>query len=93
MIKVKGYDDKGTCVMLLGLSRENLKQLQKGNDIVFDGQPFGAEGKVQITFGETEAVIAKRLGLPAFEPRSGLEYVYDPVTGMKVRKSTTDDDR
>jgi hypothetical protein len=73
MIKVKGHNGKGSPVMLLGLSRGNINELIKGNDIVFDGRAFGAAGKVQITFGETEEVIAERLGLSGFESQSGLE--------------------
>jgi hypothetical protein len=74
-------------MILLGLSRKNIEELTAGNDVVFDATELGFKGKMQITFGETEGAIAQRLRLPAFEPRSGIEYTWDPVTGMKVRKS------
>lgn len=49
-------------LVILGLSRENIKRLQKGQPIAFDGDQVGISGtRILIMFGETENDIMREL--------------------------------
>lgn len=86
MIKARMRNAAGNPAYFFGLSRENVEQLIAGNDIDIDGRLVGIEGRVIISFGETEAAISQRLGMPAIQPKSGQEFRFDPVTGMREHK-------
>lgn len=47
--------------VIFGLSRLNLERLQEGKPIMFDGAEVGLEGRICITFGETEQAILDEL--------------------------------
>lgn len=86
MIKAKMRNGAGEPGYYFGLSRHNIEQLIAGYDIRFDGRLLGIEGHVIISFGETEAAISARLGMPGIQPKSGQEFHFDPVTGMREVK-------
>ncbi len=77
MIKARLSD--GT--LILGLSAENLKRLQQGKPILFDGHQLGYPGKIAIVYGETEDAIAKDLLRETGSPSS------DGDVGMLSSKS------
>ncbi|MGF6641796.1 hypothetical protein [Paraburkholderia sp. MM6662-R1] len=57
MIKARAGD-----TVILGLSRLNLKKLQEGKPIMFDGAEVGLSGqRFVIVFGETESAIIAEL--------------------------------
>ena len=86
MMKILARTPEGP-VAVFGLSRENVDQLIAGNDIHFDGKPFGLNGTVVITFGEVESALAARFGLPPVEPTPDTSYMFDPVLGMRAQKT------
>lgn len=54
-------------MLVLGLSGENVTRLMAGEPILFDGTPFGFDGRIVICGGRTEQDIADELtrhGLP-----------------------------
>jgi hypothetical protein len=47
--------------LLIGLSAENIKRLQRDMPIVFDARPFGLKAEIIIVAGETEQAILDEL--------------------------------
>lgn len=53
--------DGGGSVMLIGLSALNIDRLMSDKPIIFDGAPFGYDGKIILTYGPTDADIARQI--------------------------------
>lgn len=68
MIKAKGKTHEGDPLYILGLSRENMRRLMKGEPIVVDmRKEYGDRAVVIIVGGETEEAIRDEL-LKHYDP-------------------------